>query len=194
MTGVCFYCGQESGHIERDHVEPLSRGGKDVPENILLACRSCNRSKGPRFLLEWVASGRSPFWLGASPQILGPTQGFVGVRRGNLHEPLLERERAGVKPVDIIRRDLLRFWATADDSVRRLELSERDLKKLGAIVSGVAFDEPRHASNLWAYVLTQLGEEHPLVARLKGQPLAVLYGVIDAADRAHHRSREKSDG
>lgn len=124
------------------------------------------------------------------PQKLGANQALVAIRRANLHEPLLERERVGVKPVDIIRRDLLRFYAAADDSVRRLELTDRDLKRIGAIVAGVSFDEPKHAANLWAYVLTELGEEHPLVAKLRGQPLAVLYGVIDAADRAYHRGRE----
>jgi hypothetical protein len=102
----------------------------------------------------------------------------------------LERERLGLKPVHIVRRDLLRFWAAANESVKELELTDRDLRKLGAIVAGVAFDEPKHAANLWAYVVTELGEGHPLVAKLRGQPLAVLYGVIDAADRAYHRGRE----
>jgi len=29
-----------------DHIRPLSRGGADGPDNIQLACRSCNLAKG----------------------------------------------------------------------------------------------------------------------------------------------------
>ncbi len=31
-----------------DHVVPLSRGGADTLENVVLACRSCNARKGVR--------------------------------------------------------------------------------------------------------------------------------------------------
>lgn len=51
---TCFYCGTHSGPFEIDHVEPISRGGYDTPDNIVIACRSCNRAKGPRLLLEWA--------------------------------------------------------------------------------------------------------------------------------------------
>lgn len=54
----CAYCRvptvvkPEAGrrHRERtlDHVVPLSAGGKDELENVVLACRSCNARKGPR--------------------------------------------------------------------------------------------------------------------------------------------------
>ena len=29
-----------------EHIKPLSRGGKDNVENVVLACRECNRSRG----------------------------------------------------------------------------------------------------------------------------------------------------
>jgi len=35
---------------ELDHVEPLYWGGPHRPDNLVPACLSCNRSKGPRRL------------------------------------------------------------------------------------------------------------------------------------------------
>lgn len=48
----CAYCG-ESKPLERDHVVPLSRGGRHALANILPACRQCNQSKKDKFLVEW---------------------------------------------------------------------------------------------------------------------------------------------
>ena len=48
----CFYCGQE-GFNELDHVIPLSRGGAHSYGNLVSACRSCNASKGNKFITEW---------------------------------------------------------------------------------------------------------------------------------------------
>jgi 5-methylcytosine-specific restriction endonuclease McrA len=50
---ACRYCGQTSGRIECDHVVPIARGGRTVPDNLVAACRSCNRRKGIRTLSEW---------------------------------------------------------------------------------------------------------------------------------------------
>lgn len=44
----CAYCGSTSGPHEIDHVFPVSRGGKTDQENLVIACRPCNRSKGAR--------------------------------------------------------------------------------------------------------------------------------------------------
>ena len=41
---VCAYCGGP-GPLEADHRVPLTRGGTNVIENILPACRSCNGRK-----------------------------------------------------------------------------------------------------------------------------------------------------
>jgi 5-methylcytosine-specific restriction endonuclease McrA len=49
----CAYCGVEPDSMERDHVVPLSNEGDTVPENIVPACQSCNRSKGSKSLSEW---------------------------------------------------------------------------------------------------------------------------------------------
>jgi 5-methylcytosine-specific restriction endonuclease McrA len=64
----CHYCGAHgsmfwfrysrglgwpSFSLELDHVEPESVGGETTAENIVLACRPCNRGKGPRRPEEW---------------------------------------------------------------------------------------------------------------------------------------------
>jgi 5-methylcytosine-specific restriction endonuclease McrA len=45
-----MYCGGEHREIEltRDHVIPLSKGGKDRWSNVVTACRQCNTRKGNR--------------------------------------------------------------------------------------------------------------------------------------------------
>jgi len=47
---MCMYCGtQHSEHqLTRDHVIPLSKGGRDRWSNVVSACRSCNTRKGCR--------------------------------------------------------------------------------------------------------------------------------------------------
>jgi 5-methylcytosine-specific restriction endonuclease McrA len=44
----CQYCGTEPGvrELNVDHVLPRSRGGRDVWENLVISCRSCNLKKG----------------------------------------------------------------------------------------------------------------------------------------------------
>lgn len=50
----CVYCGDERGPFDFDHLWPVSRGGSDKPNNIVLACARCNRSKGAKTLVEWM--------------------------------------------------------------------------------------------------------------------------------------------
>lgn len=49
----CCYCGS---HVELslDHLVPQFRGGAHSADNLLVACRSCNSSKGAREFLEWM--------------------------------------------------------------------------------------------------------------------------------------------
>lgn len=45
---TCRYCGNgddPENPLELDHVYPISRGGEDVPENIVVSCLRCNRRK-----------------------------------------------------------------------------------------------------------------------------------------------------
>jgi len=42
----CAYCGRQvKGHLTRDHLTPLSKGGSHTLANIVPACRSCNSKK-----------------------------------------------------------------------------------------------------------------------------------------------------
>lgn len=67
----CAYCdaigqvnwdlrpGQEAGWVqtiglEFDHIVPEHLGGDGSPDNLALACRSCNRSKGHKTMSEWL--------------------------------------------------------------------------------------------------------------------------------------------
>ncbi len=47
---LCMYCGKqfEESNLTRDHVIPISRGGKDRWLNVVAACRNCNTRKGNR--------------------------------------------------------------------------------------------------------------------------------------------------
>jgi len=50
----CMYCGDSFHHsaLSRDHIVPISRGGKDIWTNVVSACKRCNSHKGNRLLVE----------------------------------------------------------------------------------------------------------------------------------------------
>lgn len=45
---LCLYCGREHSDREltRDHILPISRGGRDIWANVTTACKRCNARKG----------------------------------------------------------------------------------------------------------------------------------------------------
>lgn len=47
---LCLYCGRQfhGNSLTRDHVQPISKGGRDVWENVVSACYHCNSHKGNR--------------------------------------------------------------------------------------------------------------------------------------------------
>lgn len=47
---LCMYCGNDftRQHLTRDHVLPVSKGGRDMWENVVAACFHCNSRKGNR--------------------------------------------------------------------------------------------------------------------------------------------------
>lgn len=56
--GVCPICGCKEGRakkskFDRDHIVPLSRGGKTVRNNIMPCCPKDNRARGNRNIFEW---------------------------------------------------------------------------------------------------------------------------------------------
>jgi 5-methylcytosine-specific restriction endonuclease McrA len=53
----CYYCGEiitNKYHV--DHVVPVSRGGSNDIDNLVITCQFCNISKGARLLHEWKRS------------------------------------------------------------------------------------------------------------------------------------------
>lgn len=47
---LCMYCGIRSypSNLTRDHIYPISKGGKDRWSNVVTACKRCNTKKGNR--------------------------------------------------------------------------------------------------------------------------------------------------
>jgi hypothetical protein len=54
IEDACIYCGSEN-FLSIDHLIPQSRGGPDSGDNVVLACKSCNSSKGNRGVYEWFS-------------------------------------------------------------------------------------------------------------------------------------------
>lgn len=51
---TCRYCNARGGELECDHVVPFSRGGSDDDDNLVTACKPCNRSKRAKTPAEWL--------------------------------------------------------------------------------------------------------------------------------------------
>ncbi len=51
---ICMYCARQTdvAVLTRDHIVPLSRGGRDRWENVVAACRRCNQHKANHLLQE----------------------------------------------------------------------------------------------------------------------------------------------
>ncbi|MEJ2604979.1 MAG: HNH endonuclease [Gammaproteobacteria bacterium] len=49
-ANLCLYCGMQftGRELTRDHVTPISQGGRDLWTNVATACRRCNNHKGGR--------------------------------------------------------------------------------------------------------------------------------------------------
>lgn len=47
---LCLYCGGKFSvaELSRDHVHPLSKGGRDIWTNVVTSCRRCNNRKADR--------------------------------------------------------------------------------------------------------------------------------------------------
>lgn len=51
----CIYCGA-TGDLMLDHLIPLTRGGPHAQDNLAVARRSCNSSKGIRTYSEFIGA------------------------------------------------------------------------------------------------------------------------------------------
>jgi HNH endonuclease len=52
MADTCIYCGEQRD-LTVEHILPRSCGGEDIPDNVVMVCKSCNSSKGGKRLYEW---------------------------------------------------------------------------------------------------------------------------------------------
>lgn len=67
----CHYCNRTSGVDQGpddrpwwvDHMDPLARGGLDDEENLVLACKRCNLTKGVRPYKQFREFARLAFWV-----------------------------------------------------------------------------------------------------------------------------------
>lgn len=60
----CVYCGSTE-KLTLDHVVALANGGSHTEDNLVVACKSCNSSKGKKPLEEWIATRVKPLADGA---------------------------------------------------------------------------------------------------------------------------------
>lgn len=51
---TCQYCGKVGGKLETDHIIPFSKGGTDDMDNLVTACRKCNRQKRDKSVEEFL--------------------------------------------------------------------------------------------------------------------------------------------
>lgn len=52
--GGCAYCCAEGPALQRDCIQPISRGGRYTLENVVPACASCNASKHNDEVTGWL--------------------------------------------------------------------------------------------------------------------------------------------
>ena len=85
---TCLYCGNpfEYEHLSRDHVKPISRGGRDIWTNVVTSCKRCNARKSDAILaditMELLALPFKPnhaeyLALSHSGRILGDQMAFL---------------------------------------------------------------------------------------------------------------------
>lgn len=125
----CVYCGRSSADslLEVDHVTPRSVGGLDDPENLVVACQSCNRGKlaNPVALPSHVTTHRPlPGWYihrQLNPKPLGKALSPIlraRVAQEGPTDPRSIRERVwpvseGIRPGATVNR---RGWPLPDGS------------------------------------------------------------------------------
>ncbi|MEM9057333.1 MAG: HNH endonuclease, partial [Pseudomonadota bacterium] len=90
---LCLYCGEHlpPSLLTRDHVVPVSAGGRDVWENVVTACRPCNHRKdnhaladcGLRLLAVPYAPNRAEGLILENKRILADQMAFLRTRVGS---------------------------------------------------------------------------------------------------------------
>jgi len=53
LLHICVFCGSFE-NLSTDHLIPKNRGGDNSADNLVLACSSCNSSRGDKGIFEWL--------------------------------------------------------------------------------------------------------------------------------------------
>ncbi len=74
----CIYCGKDAATADArfslDHLAPREHGGTNAPENLAMACLSCNDRKGARHVSEYLTV------LAAGGVDVAPVEARLGAR------------------------------------------------------------------------------------------------------------------
>ncbi|WP_339269498.1 HNH endonuclease [Paenibacillus sp. FSL W8-0187] len=49
---ICLWCGRHATTV--DHIIPSSKGGSDLPQNLIASCSECNTKRGNRSALSYL--------------------------------------------------------------------------------------------------------------------------------------------
>ena len=57
--GICHFCEERFSKedLSMDHLVPVSRGGKSVKGNVVVACKACNNKKNYKTPVEMILEG-----------------------------------------------------------------------------------------------------------------------------------------
>lgn len=88
-NNTCWYCGHgiKDGY-QLDHIFPVSRGGRNVADNIAIACIDCNRKKYNILAPEWIPSR---YMTEDSIKLYIATFNATA-KNGDLHKPHVSRD------------------------------------------------------------------------------------------------------
>lgn len=64
----CRYCGLEGVPLTVDHLVLWEEGGPSIPENLVAACRKCNKTRGNMKYAAWL---RSDYYKKVSRNLIG---------------------------------------------------------------------------------------------------------------------------
>lgn len=78
---LCQYCFETAKRFHCDHIMPLARGGRTVPNNLITACGTCNTGKRDKLLIEWWSRKAVEAWLVDHPH----ARPFCGVECDGSH-------------------------------------------------------------------------------------------------------------
>lgn len=122
LPQACAYCGSTQ-NLATDHLIPKKKGGQDIGENFVWACRTCNSSKSDTDMLEWTSKKE------IKPSVLLLRRYLKNVisyiRLNNLEETRIEEVQELKLPFNLdtiptspIKLDGLKLWVTDNEKAK----------------------------------------------------------------------------